>query len=439
MKALLLLSFSFAFLFGIFGQTILPDRHIYPSVFDTPPNDWHQFNTENGYIRLGPANTSGAHIYTDRNVFFFNKNIRNIGGHYGSYQNDIKLGPHTHEVLTISYSNNNTGLRISNPAHDLHVHGVDNYVTGGAATSSFGGGSNQGYGSISSSENESIGGADSLGGGFSSTMHGGTYGGTTNFGKAACIGLTNTNTGQGKEHGGLLMQADDDMYIWNRENGKLRLEAPGISFELSGVENRIFSGLPASGHSRYGRMTIQSSFDNGLFVRATSSSKSAIIAAANGDQSTFISYANTDLSAPTFSVTGYGLVTASQMVSRSTDDQNIALQCFGTDNQQPNFMVYGSGNVKARRIVVNQQQWADYVFKEDYMLMPLPQVKEYINTHGHLPNVPAAEEIEEKGVDLGEMNKILLEKIEELTLYTIEQQKELEELKVKLDQLVKKQ
>lgn len=61
--------------------------------------------------------------------------------------------------------------------------------------------------------------------------------------------------------------------------------------------------------------------------------------------------------------------------------------------------------------------------------MSLKQVKQYIDQNGHLPNVPSEKKVTKEGVDLAEMNKILLEKIEELTLYTIQQQEEIERLK----------
>ena len=64
-----------------------------------------------------------------------------------------------------------------------------------------------------------------------------------------------------------------------------------------------------------------------------------------------------------------------------------------------------------------------------HRLMPLGEVVDYINAHGHLPEVPSAEEAEADGVDLGEMNRLLLQKVEELTLYVIDLQKQVEELK----------
>ena len=61
--------------------------------------------------------------------------------------------------------------------------------------------------------------------------------------------------------------------------------------------------------------------------------------------------------------------------------------------------------------------------------MPLQEVEDYINANGHLPEVPSAAEAEADGVDLGEMNKLLLQKVEELTLYVIDLQKQVKELK----------
>jgi len=73
--------------------------------------------------------------------------------------------------------------------------------------------------------------------------------------------------------------------------------------------------------------------------------------------------------------------------------------------------------------------WPDYVFGKDYNLMPLNKVEQFITQNQHLPNVPSAAEVEANGVNLGEMNTILLQKVEELTLYIIDLQKQIDELK----------
>jgi hypothetical protein len=68
----------------------------------------------------------------------------------------------------------------------------------------------------------------------------------------------------------------------------------------------------------------------------------------------------------------------------------------------------------------------DYVFEKDYPLPSLEQIKSYIDQHKHLPEVPSAKEMEANGVNLGEMNMLLLKKVEELTLYAIEANKKIE-------------
>ena len=88
-----------------------------------------------------------------------------------------------------------------------------------------------------------------------------------------------------------------------------------------------------------------------------------------------------------------------------------------------------NGKIRAKEIKVEATGWPDYVFKPDYEKMSLQELDTYIKANGHLPEVPAAAEVEKEGVALGEMNKILLKKIEELTLHLIEKDKEVKELK----------
>jgi hypothetical protein len=95
----------------------------------------------------------------------------------------------------------------------------------------------------------------------------------------------------------------------------------------------------------------------------------------------------------------------------------------GTNNPQTKLAV--NGDIFSKRVKVTQSGWADFVFHQDYLLPCLEQVEKYITQNGHLPDIPAAAEVEKDGLDLGEMNKKLLQKIEELTLYLIDQQKQL--------------
>jgi hypothetical protein len=94
-------------------------------------------------------------------------------------------------------------------------------------------------------------------------------------------------------------------------------------------------------------------------------------------------------------------------------------------------MLHNNGLLRAREIKVDAEIWPDYVFRPDYNLPPLSFVEKYISTEGHLPNIPDAKSIRIDGLNLGEMDKLLLEKIEELTLYIIAQDKRILELEQK--------
>ena len=87
-----------------------------------------------------------------------------------------------------------------------------------------------------------------------------------------------------------------------------------------------------------------------------------------------------------------------------------------------------NGKVRAKEIKV-ETGWSDFVFLDDYQLPTLKEVETHIKEKGHLKDIPSAKEVEENGIFLGKMDSKLLQKIEELTLYTIQQQKEIESLK----------
>lgn len=76
--------------------------------------------------------------------------------------------------------------------------------------------------------------------------------------------------------------------------------------------------------------------------------------------------------------------------------------------------------------------WADYVFEPSFKLKPLKEVENYIKENKHLPDVPSTAEVSQNGIDLAQTQAILLQKIEELTLYVIKQDKEIQRLKRKI-------
>lgn len=96
------------------------------------------------------------------------------------------------------------------------------------------------------------------------------------------------------------------------------------------------------------------------------------------------------------------------------------------------------GSIGAREIKVEASGWSDFVFEKEYELRTLEEVEQYIGEKGHLPEIPSETDVSESGINLGEMNAKLLQKIEELTLYLIEQNKQNQAQQAKIEQLEKK-
>jgi len=102
----------------------------------------------------------------------------------------------------------------------------------------------------------------------------------------------------------------------------------------------------------------------------------------------------------------------------------------GIGTTAPDAKLTVKGDIHAEEVKVDLNVPApDYVFKKGYDLKSLEDVQNYIQKHEHLPNIPSAKEMEDNGIDLGVMNMKLLEKIEELTLYTLEQEEKIMDYK----------
>ena len=177
--------------------------------------------------------------------------------------------------------------------------------------------------------------------------------------------MTNTTTGATKNDGFTLKQYDNQLTFIQHEQSSMRFENPAGSFELNA----------------YGNVGVGASHQNHRFnVEGTSRFTGAV-------------------------------------TMQSSLTVGSGMRC---DAQ---------GNMKVKRLRVTLTDWPDYVFGEGYRLRPLAEVEEHIERHSHLPDVPSAAEVEAEGADLGEMNKVLLQKVEELTLYIIDLQRQINELK----------
>ncbi|WP_395049875.1 hypothetical protein [Flavobacterium sp.] len=109
-------------------------------------------------------------------------------------------------------------------------------------------------------------------------------------------------------------------------------------------------------------------------------------------------------------------------------DANIGIGSSSFVDGADTYRLSVKGAIRADRVKV-YTTWADYVFEKGYKLPTLAEVEKHIQINGHLNDIPSAKEVEQNGIDLGEMNKKLLQKIEELTLYVIGLNKELQVVK----------
>lgn len=139
-----------------------------------------------------------------------------------------------------------------------------------------------------------------------------------------------------------------------------------------------------------------------------------------------------------------GLGTAATFVQEAVfDDSFISLSPRGTEEDfymnlngnvgigtnSPGNKLEVNGTIRSQEVIVETENWPDYVFSDAYELRSLEATEQFISENHHLPDIPSAAEVEENGIQLSEMNALLLKKIEELTLHQIELLKEIKSLK----------
>jgi len=126
---------------------------------------------------------------------------------------------------------------------------------------------------------------------------------------------------------------------------------------------------------------------------------------------------------------GGGTVRAEARVGKMAIDDYLTVAYngnVGIGTTAPNTKLSVNGNIRAKEIKVESANWPDYVFKDGYKLRSLDSIRAFIAEHGHLPEVPSAADVEREGIALGEMNALLLKKIEELTLLLMEKDGQLQ-------------
>lgn len=248
------------------------------------------------------------------------------------------------------------------------------------------------------------------------------YGGTTQIGRIDGVG-NNQWEGQGRFKGWLTGTAatgpaaeigvsggNADLIGYDRTAGSyiplLLIGGTSATNITPVLINNVGVGIGTSSPSFYGKLNVYDPLDG----------KATMTFQSNVDSRFWISEGGNVLK-----IGGTGGSTApSTGVINITNTGNVGI---GTLTPQSEFSVRGT--ITAQRVKVTQTGWADYVFHKNYQLPSLAEVEAYVRSNQHLEGIPSAAEVEKEGIDVGEMNKKLLAKVEELTLYLIEQNKKI--------------
>jgi hypothetical protein len=218
-----------------------------------------------------------------------------------------------------------------------------------------------------------------------------------NHGISSRISLTNALTGSSNSDGAIIHLSEKTLHIRNRESdGLLTIRNHNTYFTMNNGRTYLNHGALTSDAGASFNIQSTNSQDNGLRVRVTTAGKYGILSVAGAEESAYL----------------------------ATTDPNVA-------PANINFKVTGGGEVYARKYTTTLATFPDYVFESDYNLLPLSELRNFISDNGRLPNMPSAQEIEENGADLGELNRLLVEKVEELTLYILEMEERLAKVEKK--------
>jgi hypothetical protein len=195
----------------------------------------------------------------------------------------------------------------------------------------------------------------------------------------------------------------------------------GTGLGLTSGSNNIFIGINAGNvqSTGSGNVIIGSS------VSLSNSTNNIVLADGTGQKCLWVNS------------NGIDLLSAGSWIPRIRikTDGKVIIGDPGVINTTPgSYKLYVEQGILTEKVKValeSTSDWSDFVFASDYKLLSLDSVESYINDNCHLPGVPSADDVVKEGIDVAKMDALLLQKIEELTLYVIELKKEIEVLKVK--------
>jgi hypothetical protein len=244
------------------------------------------------------------------------------------------------------------------------------------------------------------------------------------------IGFTTT----GNATNGRIKLQGSILSIDNLTNGNITMGTNTLLFSMIGQNSRAFFGnTSASTATTYAKLNVMSNDDNALYLRTTAAGFYGLSIKSYSDADIAIQARGTDANLNTFTLKGNGSIKLVTSGMAATDE---VLTIYNSPSQtQKILQLENSGLLLAREIKVNAVAWPDYVFAPTYHLMSLQEVEAYIKAENHLPNVPSQSTVVAEGINVADMNRILMEKIEELTLYMIAQDKKVLEQEAKIAEL----
>lgn len=312
------------------------------------------------------------------------------------------------------------------------------------------------------------------------------------------LGFTNTTVGATGTDGTILRQSGYDFVIDNLEKRTVILQSNRAFLKVDGIYNRVNVGEGIHNTAASAAFNVYTPYDNGISIETNyasmyglkikvkydseyatkiyGTSTSVLNFATMGSGKTTIynnavgltntAFSINNATTEYFSLKGNGAlaINSSQVAALSTPVISVSngasptftllkggeVQCVlnsatATDkvftfsnNTTKLLQLTNDGVLRGRGMKLDVMTWADYVFEDNYNLRSLEEVKEYIDINGHLPEVPSTAEVTENGIDVGEMNTILLKKVEELTLYLLEQDVKIKSLENSIEQLINK-
>jgi hypothetical protein len=278
-----------------------------------------------------------------------------------------------------------------------------------------------------------------------SNGYGGYFEGRGYFSGNVGIGTTSPADKLEIANGGLRISNSDTPFIFLKDTyvggWKIKMYQGGLYFQSTEDGGSTFSTKFSMGLNGTAHFHDNTIFDNNVGIGTTSPSAKLDIANLGGSNDVPILVMSENSSDEFIFIGDFaGSGATGNALKLETFWGNNAMTWRGDGNvgigtdDPSDYKLAVNGHIRTKEITV-ESEWSDFVFNEDYNLMPLDKLERHIKKEKSLPGIPTEKEVAENGIELGEMQAKLLEKVEELTLYVIELKKENEELRNRITAL----